>query len=500
MQDFTKMMAHPETAVDLRFSDEYSSEPTSTATLHNYVPINNSLGTRGSYPGLGGIPNSGCFELFLFRDVLRSMVVYTPNPGALGYMYTATFFNPSSQTNQTTQSITASANDCVAIDFTYFTDSRVGPGFFHPHGTGNFYPGMSGGLKGIWLDGNAFFTATVTFTQSIANVTARVNVLLFNGENFDDYSVTAAFASGTTTFAPTIPGYYAFKYIDSVASAAQLIGVVISGSGDCFGHLALPSVDTNLANLTKARVLASSVKLSDAASPLNREGQVYIAQFPLSNAWWAHTNVLDVTACRNAYAGLLEKGVYGFMKPASSDDFLYNPYICTQNGTISSACFNLNAQSEYLQIIATTVAVGAVYPGYDFIISQFSAIEFITPSQFFQAELPMYTTLQVMQSMETLKHVPQFSENPTHLIRINAAVTTNTRRPSRRAPRTPRPAPVRTARKPVVVAVVPLRRGQRRPSVAVPPVVVVPRRIVAAMPRRTRRARSRSQQRQQSRS
>lgn len=88
---FANSMANPLDATGFRFRDTYSSEPTAALTLHSVNPVLQTSGNQGTYAAVPG----GTFFAFMFRDVLRSMVIFIANPSVgstpapLNYTYQA---------------------------------------------------------------------------------------------------------------------------------------------------------------------------------------------------------------------------------------------------------------------------------------------------------------------------------------------------------------------------------------------------------------------------
>lgn len=409
---FANCIANPYSSRGFRFRDTYSTDWTAALTLHTVLPVNQSLGNAGTYVA---VPN-GTFFAFLFRDPLRAIVTFVANPSGKSYNYTSRHYNAITNLVATTVPVLAHTSNSQPINILYLVDANLGSSTnLHPH-SNTLYPGLVDGQSYVWGDSGATFT----FAQGVSDTSAYIDVLLFDGQIGANIARTAAFSGSAVTYTTGQAGYFAFNYVVGTYNVGQTVSVAVSGSGDVFGHLAMPYVDTHLIDLVRVRVLSASILLSNVASQLNKEGSLYVAQFQTSKLWWENLAPTQIAAARNSYVGPMEKGVYGFLKPASARDFEYVTSTTVNNGVISTTGFDLTAPLEYVAVATVSVGVGTTFPGLDALVTYNHAIEFVTEDQFFEAELPMYTVQQVQTAMEEVSAIPQFYENPIHLAAIGS--------------------------------------------------------------------------------
>lgn len=406
---FELYSALPAVAQGFRFKDEASCMPSAAMTLHESYPINYSTGSAGQLP----IPSTD-FVYLLFRDVLRSAVTFVANPTGAIYAYNAVFFSAGALSS--TQVINTDASEAVSIDFVNFTLAGTNALVPPPHGN-TLYPGLALGRKAVWLDGDSTHKVGLLFTQGTSKTTAALIVYIWDGSDWTVYVETANFAASVFLFQPTVQGYFSFDYIDTVANT-NTIAAIISGTGDVFGHLAVPQVDTQLANLEQVRMNANAVLISDVASELNVEGSVYAAQFPQGVLWYNKMNVTTITQCNNAATLPLRTGIYAFLKPGSNDDYKYSNLITTSGGVVNNSSWDLARMSPFVIIRSSTAKTGTAIPGYDFLLTHTCAIEYVTENQWFETNKSEFDILTRMEAVSRLGDMTQFYENPEHLKKI----------------------------------------------------------------------------------
>jgi len=410
---FAANIVNPSGSRGFRWRDTYSSDWTAALTLHTVVPYNQSTGNAGTY---STVPAGNAYA-FLFRDCLRAAVIFQANKTGATYRYDFNFYDPVQAVGPVTyMPVLARAGEEQNVDFLNFPDHwTTNSAYFHPHGL-KLYPGAANGRRYVWLDTNAI----ISFTQSNADTGASISAFIWNGQSSSEV-VGVTFATGTTqTITAAQPGYYAYTYnVGTYNSLMQLSGF-ITGSGDSFGHQAVPYADNHLADLIRVRVLAASILCSNSASALNREGMVYCAQYQTTKAWYQNLSQQSLATARSSYVGPLEKGCYSYLKPSSSLDFEFFGNVTTSGLLVTSSCFDLGNTKEYLVVSPTTAEVGSVYPGLDLFLTYAWAIEFVTEDQFYEAELPMCRITEVQTAMEEIAAMPQFYENITHLVALGA--------------------------------------------------------------------------------
>jgi hypothetical protein len=245
--------------------------------------------------------------------------------------------------------------------------------------------------------------------------TASLNVYIWNGTTADLNAAPVAFAAGSAAYTAGVMGYYSYGYLDPTADVNGLTAT-ITGNGDVFAHLTVPSVETQLYNLTGARILANSLLMSDTASAMNVEGTVHGAQFPKGTLWYDVLTPTAVDANILRFSGRAATGMYGWLKPTSTKDFDYPTTISVKAGVVTNASFPLDSGNEFaVFIVATNGLAGASFPALDFLATQSMALEFQTQSQWYEMEMPSLNTIQRQMAIDKLVGVPQFMENPTHL-------------------------------------------------------------------------------------
>lgn len=425
IKSFEAQIANPLAARGLRYKDEGGCFPSATSSLHSVAVVQQFAGNAGTYSTVVG----GQYTAFVMRDILRSLVSFVANPSGKTYSYSAQFVTYSSTSPYlpfvaSAFSVTADAQEEEFLDFQSFPDvyaSSTSSSYIHPHGP-VLYPGLALGHKFAYFD----VAAIGTFSQTTTTTTAFMTAYKWDGQTAQLYGAILPFSSGSVTFTPTTQGYYAFSYTDT-ASHSNSVSLVIAGVGDCFGHITIPQVEGQLLNLQQSRILASSLLLSNTASALNVEGSIWAAQFPGSELWYNRTTSTSIGLAREMYEGRAATGVYGWLKPYKTSDFDYRPLITQQNGIVTNCSFSLENASPFMVFVINTVSTGTTYPGLDFLSTFATALEFVTQSQWYEAELPMLGTLERIQAIDRLERVPQFNENPTHLQKLYSTISSGAR-------------------------------------------------------------------------
>lgn len=197
----------PGTCPNLRVkSSLFDSVPSAVDSLHSLYTIKQPTNLQ-TYPSM---PIGNTFAA-LFKDPLRSSIVFTPNPNTAGtpvtYSYVASFRNGTNTNAFYTPASTNSTGVTQSLEPLYF----ISTGVWSPHGN-RLYPGLAGnGYYYVWVD----YTATVTIVQSSADTSAELICAYYSGK--DEILPTLKFSSTTVTYtqALTTGGYVRFAYLSN---------------------------------------------------------------------------------------------------------------------------------------------------------------------------------------------------------------------------------------------------------------------------------------------
>jgi len=392
---------------------------TGSLALHSNFPLAQATGNAGTYASV----LAGTSFIFIFRDPLRSCVRFIANPTHATYSYTADFWQ-NNTVGSTFQLPANSDGDKFPIPFRMWTATTT----LTPHGQ-YLYSGTTNSdtsVDLVWLD----VGATVTFTQATAAAFDKLAVSFYNGSElaplgevqFSAGGVAVVTNSGTLTMAQANNGgYFAFAYVKVAATTAQTVSAVLSGSGDVWAHLSLPNVFDHISALTQARVVASSLLITNVASELNKEGKIYGAQFPMRKLWTDAVST-DFTTVQTSFQGAAATGLYTYLRPSSQNEMEFHEYFESTKGAIRATNYFVDGPGVYVAAQIVTAGVGGAYPGLDFNVNLASVLEFVTDDQWYEHEFPMASQVDTFAALDLLTKVDPFMENPLHMRDIYAAL------------------------------------------------------------------------------
>jgi hypothetical protein len=425
-----RAIANPSSCSYLRLvSDPCSIQPTSALTLHRIQSaINTScMGTYTQVP-------SGTMYMAIFRSVLRSAVVFIPNPGAVltvplatSYQYDALFYDSSTTETQVTQSLNESL-DVIDVQPLYFSANSANT--WSPHGT-RFYCGLNAGKRYVWLDK----TNVVTFTTAV-NVTIDLNVYQFSGQPTEEPSpflTIALVAVDTAVFTAVNAGYYRFSFtFDGAVPVSTTFSMSIVGNGDVFAHLPLLGVENHISYLRQYRVNAGSMLVAPTMADFSKNGDIFgICSSSNQVQWYSNLTFSDWSNQSNVQAyyffSRAGRGGYTFLRPSKiDDDFSYrdDSGFTTPTGGASCLGYHLNSTSFYsaFAVQTTSTAIAGSSTTYasacNFLLTVVHSIEFVAPDQWVEAKPPSSEYKDVIAAMEIVAPMMTFYENPLHLKQI----------------------------------------------------------------------------------
>jgi len=187
-------------------------------------------------------------------------------------------------------------------------------------------------------------------------------------------------ASGTYTFTAPSCGYYAVDYTSTGTTSTVTVALTVK-AGDCFSHLSLPKAIEHASWLGKARLLASSMLVSNVSSVMNKEGATIGASITDASTWYkVGTGTGGIRALgelNGSFRGALEKGVYTWLRPGGNSCFDWRECISLDSGVVVDTTFSLDDGSAY-QVFGTetTGLGGGAYPGLDFLVTLNYALEY----------------------------------------------------------------------------------------------------------------------------
>lgn len=433
----------------MRFADCYTNDGTAIASTFDPPTATPVQSSDTQTYGL----TTGQMMAFAFRDSLRSYIYYDPNHAGDLSNYTC-YWVPGDDGSDTAQT-PAATNDITLggegqplaypIQATYWLSGST----WSPHGNylfcgvdnANGNPG-----KFTWFDKGEtlYITCTaqdadfdVTLEQWQANGVATAQTVTvpatFKGKHPGVHKGDNNSSPGTAHSASVVilkEGYYRLLCMNPIASitSANVIGNLQfykTNAGPSWGHHCIPFYDTKAGIAPSIRVSAVSMMLSNSSNYLNKAGTITGYQSDKGTPWGDYafgTTPIPVSTASGSKKITVEKGMFAWLRPTDRNNFDPLNYVqANAAGTIVGSAFPLLPKHPYLMMKADlggsdNVANFSGYWTFAF------GTEFKTRDQFFNLETPENTSQLYDLAASQLKNAPQFSENPSHFMRLFKAV------------------------------------------------------------------------------
>jgi len=225
---------------------------------------------------------------------------------------------------------------------------------------------------------------------------------------------------GTVSVTVLVSGYYRMRF-DPFANPSDAINglsILITSTGYCNAHRPIPQIQGNLNKASTCRISAASILLTNTSSELNKSGSAFILQSSPAIDWveWATTR--KVSASANVFQSLLEKGIYGWLRPTQATDLSYrNDADITQSGVIAASYFQLRPDSAYL-VVQGQMANDTSVDAFSGILTTAFAVEYPTDDVWVETDIPRAPVGIYEEAFAHLRNVPQFHENPLHIANL----------------------------------------------------------------------------------
>lgn len=427
-----------------RFSDQFTSGP--TAIANPFAVQSKNWSTPNTV--YNAIPK-GCYYAATSRSVLSNLVEWR-NLESDDSVYDCYFpYNPSFQISGTNfdkslllpcPCILADMNEHIVQINPHYATSRFWgiPGYNSLHGF-SYYQVDAGGRKGTWLEPGEVNGTYVTFGTSVVmpatNITANacsIRAYLWNGDSWTPVSSTAAFSpltlNSTANFTPLVKGYYAFEAVVQITSSAVMnttsfrMTMVMMHKGSGFGFSPMPHVEEMALNIDGLRSTAISIMLSPHPSVLNLGGEVAGVQLPPSESWNSivegeGSDPLNIISNMNgAYTGKLKDGIYGFLKPTSTEDFQMQEPFILYDEAITAYRNPVQPAGGWLVVTATVPATATnTFAGALAYLTLAHGVEYRTTNVWLSVQPPTSDPRVFSDAIYTLRSVTQWHENPWHI-------------------------------------------------------------------------------------
>jgi hypothetical protein len=401
----------------VRFASEYTTAPTVLAAPWDIVQTQWSQANSGE---VGEYPPDTDAIAFLFRDPVRAAVIYDANVNTLDMTYQALFSpeypNALAPVPLTPTPVINANSGSQSLGEYLAIPCMTAVSAYAPHGP-TMYAGVDGQTKAryFWIDATAALPSTIT-----ANFNPTGNAGRFTLDAWDDgvcFSnvVEANFTGISTSAALTVitPGYYAVRL--ATEATMNLVSLIYDNPGNpVFTHLTLPDLQNNAAAATKIRISAVSLCYTNKTAPLNKEGEIVGVQLPAGRGWTKNAlaggSFSFLSSLQNAKVLPIDNGMYGFLKPTSTDDFTAKSYFSYAGTFILDSAYPLKEQTDYLCMCGSVISpIGR--NGY---WTRAYGIEYLSTDVWRDSEEAAVSADTYRQALVMLKDVQPWIENPLH--------------------------------------------------------------------------------------
>jgi len=219
-----------------------------------------------------------------------------------------------------------------------------------------------------------------------------------------------------------IPGYYSFHWVNAGATnpfGATGFTLNLTNQGlpamTHYCHKPIPGMFTNMSSVDNIRILACSLLLSNRTPDLTAGGNIYAKQVPSKVDWIVWLGDKNISNTNDYFSSPLKKGCYGFLKPESETDFdLRTHFTLNDDGVLCDSFYPLLSEFPYL-LMKGNAGEDPTTSKFTGIIESAVGIEYSTENKWIATVLPQSNREAYEASVEVLRTVPQFNENPIHL-------------------------------------------------------------------------------------
>jgi len=410
-----KMIVAPFQNEPVRYSTEYTTEPSSLA---NPWDVFDALTSTDTNPQTL-LPTTD-YVIFVFRDPLRSTVAFDANNGLVLAKYQMSIYDEFSEVYTFDAVFNNALGDTTRTDVDSNYYQSTNPGGYAPHG--NFwYPGKDnvGNESGefYWYDLNTELSLGVQINQ-LTGVGAYFNMDLDKWDNGKIHPAALnATASVSSTQVMTIgeSGYYRLRVcFTNTQVPGDNVNLTVDWDNHkeaVWAHQCMPFFDENILSVEDPRTLGVSVLATNVSADLDASGKVVGVQLKRDQAWFDNTSFDFLTKKSNAEASLPAKtGIYGFLRPEDDDCFKMSSSYEIEQGIVARSGYPLRPESEYL-----CVALSIINPnGRDFRITTAYAVDYSTSDTWRPTGKQRPAPGIFAKAVFSTNQFKQWHENPLH--------------------------------------------------------------------------------------
>jgi len=411
IQRIIQSISAPGTGPTIRYNGSWATDSTAIASPVFRTDINAAI------TGITSGQQLDEAEMFaaVFRDPVRNSIVYDANKDARTFRYDAVFFEKDSNGYFGIPL----ANEWRGVHVGYWQQNSAYSSY-GPHGP--VLPvGKTKGTQYSLVFMNAEDQITIFFAASAQPVKARLSI--YENGTVVEHFVAAQQGAGTVslTLDASKPGYYLVEVVAPVTPFEMTVqGMSLYGLGNsCFNHRMVKDLENKLFSVKTARILGQSIMYTNSSPIIDKGGKCTMYQLNGGEDWldFALKGYVYTSNANKAGKMTVEKGMYGFLKPSSPDDFNMRNFAgYNLNGQLETVWFDLDSTTQYIVFNSNILDE----KGRDGYFTFCTSIEFKTEDQWHEQKVSDQNNLLFERSMSLIRDLEQYHENPFHMKDIMA--------------------------------------------------------------------------------
>lgn len=358
----------------------------------------------------------------LFKDVFRALLFWYKDVSATAMKYNCQGSIPYSE-----------VSDPIALEEFVFTATSSDNGWHFPqikqinwkagdqcHGL-VLFPGIYNGRSFLYKGPTDKIVMTITSNPNADNYVVRPQAFI-NGTMVEKQSVTISAVTDHVVVAASAPeGYYTIDFAKSGSTLNTLkfnLSIVGTVSSARWAHRCCPAVVRNLPFVGESRTTCASILISNFTPNIELQGSCVAMQPGEKDSWLDHATLSPQEfynkIATSAYAltpVTFKKGFYGYVKPMNISEFDFKNSVDQNGADVNYAGFDLTDNTPYI-MVATKVEDET---SQTYAVTVTERFEFTTDVDGEMPEFPRFGIDSLEQAIQTIRPVPQWGENPSHL-------------------------------------------------------------------------------------
>jgi hypothetical protein len=412
-----------------RWSSPFSSKKTAVAEPFAVIPA--SWGQTLELPPSGYVGQMIVQEVasFLFRNPLRSAIIYDQNSSYQTSLYLANFDNSGSP-SVTSDTLTINGNG--PIEYYPEISSMFTYSSYSPHGP-ILFGGSVKNRQGTYFWADAGQTVRLTVNNVTPGSLFPSLSIVFFLDSYDNEGVhpnvlnilsNTSLAITTLTLSITSSGYYCphvtvtnGSYPNPNMAKVNFNYSVTDTGTSHFCHLSIPGLNNNLGAVKGIRMLGLSLMYTNTSAAIQLGGTISGFQAGTDDNWQNYVSTAS-SGSLSLFASVQDsttlnaaRGMYSFLKPTDPRDFDFKDDLVTNvQGQPINTNFELDANDSFVAFVMNNPNSEGT-SGYHTIRY---AVEYLTNDPWRSTGVSYVDESLASQAIAKIRDFQQFHENPLH--------------------------------------------------------------------------------------